>query len=416
MACIATKSLNSCLVLNVSQYIANRLSKKSIKGYSAFIIYVASVAVAISVAVMILAVSISDGYDKSIRKKIFGFWGHIQLTHTSKNLTLEEIPLEKKDIFKKSLDTTEYVKSVNYFALKSALIKTDDALYGTILKGVEDEFDWTAFYDFLTEGSFPKKKNEVLISSSLAKKMNVKVGEKLRVHFIQKPIRARAFVISGFYTTNLAELDNQMIFGSIKTIQKLNKWTENQVGGVEVFVNEPEKSSIYAQDIQRNYVKGYDTWVKSIDQSNPEIFDWLNFLKTNQWIILALMALVAIVNMVSMLLVIILERSKMIGVLKSLGAPYSLIRNIFLRKAFWIILTGLLIGNLIGIGISILQSQFQLIKLDPEMYFLTHVPIHFNWVSILVVNVCTVAIVLLSLLIPTLIIKRINPIQVLRFE
>lgn len=402
--------------LNVSRYIANRLSKKSVKGYSSFIIYIASSAVAISVAVMILAISISEGYDKNIRKKIFGFWGHIQLTHTSKNLTLEEIPLEKDSIFKKSLGTTEYVKTVNYYALKSALIKKDDALYGTILKGVEDEFDWSGFYDFLTEGAFPKEKNEVLISSSLAKKMNVKVGDKLRVHFIQKPIRARAFIVSGLYTTNLAELDNKMIFGSIKTIQKLNNWKESQVGGVEVFVCEPEKSSSYAKDIQRNYVKGYDTWVKSIDQSHPEIFDWLNFLKTNQWIILVLMAVVAIVNMVSMLLVIILERSKMIGVLKSLGAPYALIRNIFLRKAFRIILIGLFIGNLIGVGIAVLQNQYHIIKLNPEMYFLTHVPIHLSWVSILLVNIATILVVLLSLLVPTLIIKRIHPIQVLRFD
>lgn len=412
----SNKVIKFVLSLNVSQYIASRLSKGNQKGYSAFIIYVASVAVAISVAVMILSVSISDGYDKNIRKKIFGFWGHVQLTHTSKNLSLEEVPLNKESIFKKSLDTTSYVKTVNYFALKSALIKTDDAMYGIILKGVEDKFNWSAFYDFLEDGHFPKKKNEVLISTSLAKKMNVKVGDKLRVHFIQKPIRARAFIISGLYATNLAELDSQMIFGSIKTIQKLNQWTENQVGGVEVFVNEPEKSSIFAKDIQRNYVRGYDIWVKSIDQSNPEIFDWLNFLKTNQWIILTLMAVVAIVNMVSMLLVIILERSKMIGILKSVGASYSLIRNIFLRKAFRISLIGLCIGNLIGVGIAVLQDQFHLIKLDPEMYFLTHVPIYFNWFSILLVNLSTILVVLFSLLIPTLIIKRINPIEVLRFD
>lgn len=400
--------------MNLSQFIASRLNQNSSQGYSSFITNVASVAVAISVAVMILAVTISKGYDVSIRKKIFGFWGHIQITDVSSNLNLDEKPILKDSLFTQELNK-DYVKSVSYFALKSALIKTDSAIHGVILKGVEDDFDWSEFSDFLVEGVFPKTKNEVLISKGLAELLHLKIGDKLKLHFIQKPMRARAPKITGFYTTNLVELDEQIIFSSIETIRALNGWEKNQVGGVELFVKDPRYASVYAEDIQRNYTT-YDKWVKSIDKSNPEIFDWLNFLKTNQWLILSLMAVVAIVNMVSMLLVIILERSKMIGVLKALGSPYSVMRNIFLRKALRIILVGLFFGNLIGIGLALIQHYFKPISLNPEMYFLSHVPVSISVLDILLLNIATVLVILLALFLPTLFIKRINPIQVLRFE
>lgn len=406
--------LFSCIGLKLSQFIASRLSKKNSQAYSSFITSVAAVAVAISIAVMILAVSISRGYDLNIRKKIFGFQGHIQITDVSSNMGMQEEPMAKDSIFNRSIDE-EWVQSVNYYALKSGLIKTEDAIHGIVVKGVEDEFDWQNFESFLVEGSFPESEEEIMLSTSIRDLLDFKIGDKVRLYFIQQPIRARAPIVSGFYNTNLVELDEKMVFTDIAMIRSLNGWTDQQVGGVEVSIRDPENSSLRAEDIQRNYTD-YNKWVKSIDQSNPEIFDWLNFLKTNQWIILILMAIVAIVNMVSMLLVIILERAKMIGVLKALGSEYSLIRNIFLRKSMQIILFGLLAGNMVGLGIALLQQQFQLISLDPEMYFLSHVPVSIHIPTIIALNIATVLIVLLALLIPTLMIKRIHPIDALRFN
>ena len=410
----AENSLFSQSVLNVSNFIASRLSKKNSEGYSSFITTVASVAVAISIAVMILAVSISRGYDENIRKKIFGFQGHIQITDISSNMGVQQEPLHKDSIFHKEL-TADWVQSMNYFALKSGLIKTDDAIHGVVVKGVEDDFDWNSFESFLVEGEFPEDESEVMISTSLRDMLGFEIGDKVRLYFIQEPIRARAPIISGFYSTNLVELDDQMIFTSIETIRTLNNWSEKQVGGVEITIDDPANARLHAENIQRNYTD-YNKWVKSIDQSNPEIFDWLNFLKTNQWIILILMGIVAIVNMVSMLLVIILERAKMIGVLKALGSPYSLIRNIFLRKSLQIIFVGLLFGNLAGLGIALTQKYAKIIQLDPEMYFLSHVPVSIHVPTIIALNIGTILIILLSLLVPTLMIKRIQPIQALRFE
>lgn len=364
---------------------------------------------------MILAVTISRGYDQNIRKKIFGFQGHIQITDVSSTLGVEENPLNKTAIFKQPLQDEDWVKSINYYALKSGLIKTDDAIQGIIVKGVEDEFNWNNFQDFLIEGAFPKNKDEILVSTALRDLFQFKLGDKVRLYFIQEPIRARAPIISGFYNTNMVELDEKMVFTNIEMIRALNGWKDTEVGGVEITINDPEQSALRADDIQRNFTD-YNKWVKSIDQSNPEIFDWLNFLKTNQWIILILMGIVAIVNMVSMLLVLILERSKMIGVLKALGSQYTLIRNIFLRKSMQIILFGLLFGNLFGLGLALAQQKFNLIALDPEMYFLSHVPVSIHWPTILALNIGTALVILASLLVPTLLIKRIHPIQALRFN
>ena len=402
------------LSLNVSQFIAARLSKKNSEGYSSFITTVASIAVAISIAVMILAVSISRGYDSNIRQKIFGFQGHIQITDVSSNMGIQEEPMAKDSIFSTPLEKN-WVQSINYYALKSGLIKTDDAIHGIMVKGVESDFNWQNFESFLVEGEFPNNNKEVLLSTAIRDLLGFEIGDKVRMYFIQEPIRARAPIVTGFYNTNMVELDEKMVFTHIDMIRSLNGWNDNQVGGVEITILDPENSSLRANDIQRNFTD-YNKWVKSIDESNPEIFDWLNFLKTNQWIILILMAIVAIVNMVSMLLVIILERAKMIGVLKALGSSYSLIRNIFLRKSMQIILFGLLVGNLFGIGIGLLQQQFKFISLDPEMYFLSHVPVSIHIPTIIALNVATIFIVLVALLVPTLLIKRINPIEALRFN
>lgn len=363
---------------------------------------------------MILAVSISRGYDLNIRKKIFGFQGHIQITDVSTNMGMEVKPLTKDSIFNKPLNE-EWIKSVNYYALKSGLIKTDDAIHGIVVKGVEEDFDWQNFKSFLVEGKFPTNAKEIMLSTSLRDMLHFEIGDKVRMHFIQEPIRARAPIITGFYNTNLMELDEKMVFTHIDMIRSLNGWNDHQVGGVEISIAEPENASMRAETIQKNYTD-YSKWVQSIDQTNPEIFDWLNFLQTNQWIILILMAIVAIVNMVSMLLVILLERAKMIGVLKALGGDYALMRNIFLRKSLRIILFGLIAGNLFGFGLALIQQHFKIISLNPEMYFLSHVPMSIHIPTVIALNIATVLIILLALLIPTLMIKRINPIDALRFN
>lgn len=400
--------------MNLSNFIASRLSLLSKESYSALITRIAAVAVAISLAVMILAVSISSGYDNSIRKKIFGFWGHIQVTDAGSRLGLDVEPINKDSLFTQNVDQN-WLKSISYYALKPGLIKQKGELYGIVVKGVSSEYNWDSFRDFITDGEAPTSKKEILVSNIVATKLGLKVGDKVQMHFIQQPIRARAPVVSGIYSTNMVELDEQIIFSTIDLVQGLNGWTENDVEGAEIFVTQPEQSSDYAKELQTQYIE-YDKSVMSIEDTNPEIFDWLGFLKTNQWMILLLMAVVAIVNMMSMLLVLILERSKMIGVLKALGSDYQLIRNIFLRKALQIIIWGLVLGNVIGLVLAGLQAKFKFIRLDPEAYFLNHVPVSISFTSILLLNLGAILIILFSLLIPSLLIKRINPIQALRFD
>lgn len=399
---------------SLSQFIASRLSVKNAESYSAFITRVAAIAVGISLAVMLLAISISQGYDHQIRKKIFGFWGHIQIEDAGSKLGLEAKPIHKDSIFTTTIDG-DWIKDINFYALKPGLIKQDGELYGILVKGNSKDFNWQRFEDFIIEGRTPENRKEVLVSKILAKKLQLSIGDKVPLHFIQNPMRARAPKVSGIYSTNMVELDEQIIFSTIDMVQGLNGWSQDQVQGAELFIAQPEQSQAYAEYLQKGLVD-YDKVVTSIERSNPEIFDWLGFLKTNQWLVLVLMGIVAIVNMMSMLLVLILERSKMIGVLKALGAPYTLLRNIFLRKALQIILFGLLLGNLFGLGLAFLQAKFKFIRLDPEAYFLNHVPVKIDLLSILLLNLATIAIILFSLLLPSLLIRRINPIQALQFE
>ncbi|MBX2846380.1 MAG: ABC transporter permease [Saprospiraceae bacterium] len=375
----------------------------------------ATLAVAISLAVMIITVSVGKAFNENIRNKMFGFWGHIQLTNIASVPGVDERPLLKDSIFKADVSQEKWFQRYNTYALKPAIIKTKDAINGIVVKGVSDDFSWEAFEEYVIEGQVPAEKNEVLISKTIADRLDFKVGDKLRLFFIQKPPRARAPVISGIYNTNLVELDEQIVFTDISHIQKLNGWSENEVSGVEIFVDIPERSRYYA-DIVRNDYTDYQKLVQSLDETNPQIFDWLGIIKTPEYVILGLMTLVAIVNMASMLLVIILERTNMIGVLKAIGAPYSLIRNVFLHKAAYIILWGLLLGNLLGIGLAWIQQRFEVISLDPESYYLSVVPIHIHLPTILLLNLATILVILLALLLPSLMIKRVNPVQALRFK
>jgi len=364
---------------------------------------------------MIITVCIGKAFDQSIRDKIFGFWGHVQLTHVASQQGIDETPLHKDSLFTQDIANAKWFKSYNTYALKPGIIKTDDAINGIVVKGVGDNFKWDAFDKYLEEGTFPQEGKDVLISRTIANKLGFELGDKLITHFIQKPPRVRAFKISGIYNTNLVELDEQIIFTNISHIQKLNGWSSDEVSGVEIYVDVPERSSTYANEVRTDYVD-YEKWVQSIDSTRPEIFDWLAIIKTPEYIILGLMVLVAIVNMVSMLLVIILERTNMIGVLKALGAPFNLIRNVFLHKAAYIITNGLLIGNVLGIGLAYLQKQFEIVKLDPESYYLSVVPIELNWVAIIGLNLLTMVVILASLLVPSFMIKRVNPVEALRFN
>ncbi len=375
----------------------------------------AAIAVAISLAVMILAVSISDAFEKSIQEKVYGFWGHIQMTNITSKQGVDEVPLHKDSLFTADITLEPWLESYNTYALKPGIIKTDSAINGTVLKGISLDANTDHFKNYLIEGSWLKDKNHTVISQTVANKMKLKVGDKLKVYFIQEPIRSRALTIVGIYNTNLIEFDEQIAFVDISHIQKLNGWDENMVSGVEIFVDDADKAGEYAEIIRTEYAD-FNRWVQSMDSAHPQIFDWLNVIKINQKIVLTLMSLVAIINMMSMLLVIILERTNMIGILKALGARFSLIRNIFLNKAAYIILWGLIFGNLAGIGLAWLQIKFEFIKLDPKSYYLSVVPVEINWPMILLLNIGTMLIILLSLLLPSFMIRRVNPIKAIRFK
>jgi len=401
--------------LNLSRFIASRLGFGGQSSFSGFITKMAIAAVAVSLGVMLLTSSVSRAFNATIKDKVFGFWGHVQINHLGSQQEVDEIPMNIDSVFVNDVNELPWVKSVNSFAFKPGIIKTDENINGIVLKGVGSDFNWENFESYVVEGTVPSEKNHGLISTTIAKRLNLKLGDKLRIYFIQQPVRARAFTISGIYNTNLTEFDERILFVDLAHIQKLNGWEENEVSGIEIMVDDAFKAGPYAEEIRNNYVN-YDKHVSSIDRSQPEIFDWLNVIKKNEQVILAMMILVALVNMISTLLVIILERTNMVGVLKALGAPYSTIQNIFLRRAMTITSIGLVLGNILGLGLAWAQKKFEFVSLDPESYYLDVVPITFHLPSIIILNVVTFLIILVSLMLPTLLIKRIDPIKAIIFK
>ena len=383
------------------------------------IVRIALAGVALGFAVMIVTLAIVTGFKIEIRDKVIGFGSHVQISNYDENNSYETKPIERSDSFETALSNIEGVKHVQEFATKAGIIKTETEIEGVVAKGVAKDYDWTYFKNHLVEGEIfsvndSSKSDAVLISKNLSKLLKLKVGDGLVMYFIQQPPRARKFHISGIYETGLEEFDNKFVFCDIAHIRKLNDWNEKQTGGYELSVKDFSKLDEVASDVY-NMTPSYLN-ARTIRDLYPQIFDWLGLQDINGVIIIVLMLVVSGINMISALLIIILERVNLIGMLKALGAVNFSVRKTFLYVAAFLIGRGLLIGNIVGIGLCLLQKQTGLIHLDQSSYYISYIPINLSIPDILLLNAGTLLICVAMMILPTLIITKITPLKALRFN
>ena len=374
----------------------------------------------------IIAVAVIIGFKSEVRNKVIGFGSHIQITNLDAVSSYETHPIVVGDSMMTALDGYPEISHVQRFSTKPGMIKTDDAFQGMVLKGVGPEFDPRFLQEYLVEGEIPVfsdsvSSNRVLISKSLATKMKLKLGDKIYTYYIQDDVRARRLTIAGIYQTNFSEYDNLFLLTDLSLVNRLNGWQPEQVTGVELQLKDYDKLEDTTYEIaidtdNRKDEYGGTYYVRSIEQLNPQIFAWLDLLDLNVWVILFLMIGVAGFTMISGLLIIIIERTNMIGVLKALGATNFTIRKTFLWCAVLVIGKGMLWGNVIGLAFCILQSRFGIFKLDPETYYVDTVPVSFNIILFLLINIGTLLAAVLMLIGPSYLITKINPANSMRYE
>lgn len=391
-------------------------------------IRIAVAGVAIGLAVMIISVCVVLGFKHTIRDKVVGFGSHIQVAnfYTLQSSAIDQ-PIAIGDSMINVLKKTEGVKHVQRFAMKQGILKTDNDFLGVMFKGVGPEFDSTFIHKNMVEGSIPhfsdqQSTNRILISKDMANKLRVKAGYRIFAYFIgDGGVRTRRFTINGIYQTNLAQYDKTTCFCDLYTARKLNAWTDDMVTGAELTVNDFKQLSTTANDIINRVNRTQDKYgntfsSKTIRELSPQIFSWLDLLDLNVWIILAIMTAVAVVTMISGLLIIILERTTMIGVLKALGARNSTVRHTFLWFAAFIIGKGLLIGDALALALILLQKFTGFAKLDPQTYYVDVVPVELDWMLIVALNVATMLIALFVLIAPSYLVSHIHPAKSMRYE
>ena len=415
--------------MNFSFFIAHKLYKD--KGGRQHVsrpaITIATAGVAIGLVVMLLSVFVVLGFKHTIRDKVIGFGSHIQVTNFMTQMSSDQAPIAMNDSMMKVIGGIEGVKHVERFAYKQGILKTDSDFLGVMFEGVAQEYDTTFIHQNMVAGSIPKfsdsqSGNHILISQNIADKLKVNAGDRIFAYFIdENGVRMRRFTIQGIYQTNLSQYDQVMCFTDLYTTVKLNAWQPDQVSGAAITVNDfkqlDEVENRFVEKINRTEDRYGETYAtQTIRDINPQIFSWLDLLDMNVWIILVLMVSVAGVTMISGLLIIILERTTMIGVLKALGTRNKTIRHIFLWFAAFIIGRALLIGNAIALGMALLQQWTGIIKLDPATYYVSTVPVEINIPLLIILNVATLLISLFVLIAPSYLISHIHPAKSMRYE
>lgn len=390
-------------------------------------IRIATIGVAVGLAVMIISVSVVVGFKHSIRDKVVGFGSHIQVAEFTTLQGSGTQPIAITDSVMRILSKAPNVKHVQKFAIKQGILKTDTDFLGVMFKGISAEYDTTFIDQNMIDGSIPafsnsKSSNRLLISKIMADKLQTKCGDRLFAYFIDdNGVRVRRFTIAGIYQTNLTQYDKAICFTDLYTACRLNGWDSCQVSGAEIAVNDYSKISLTEDFLIRHLNRTLDCYgntftSKTIREINPQIFSWLDLLDLNVWIILAIMTVVAVVTMISGLLIIILERTTMIGILKALGASNRTVRHTFLWFATFIVAKGLIIGDLVGIGLVILQKYTGLVKLDPATYYISTVPVELNIVYVLLLNLMTLLVSVVVLVGPSYLISHIHPAKSMRYE
>ena len=415
--------------MNLSLFLARRLyyyKGEEKKRASLPAIRIATLGVAVGLAVMILSVAIVLGFKNEITSKVTGFGSHIVLYNTGMSDSGEGNPVTLDKILVNDLKALPNVDHVQQFSIKSGILKTNEQFAGITLKSIAKDYDTRFISSHIIEGKLPDYKNnetenDIVISKSIANDLKVKVGDKLFAYFFDGGLRARRFNVAAIYRTDMSQFDKILVFAHDKTVKNLCKWNENKATGIEINLKDfnllNETSFKVAKFVSRYNIDNDTSYMSfNVKELYPQIFDWLNLLNVNIWVILVLMLAVAGVTIISGLLILILERTSTIALLKTLGATNTLIRKVFINLAVIILLKGMVLGNILGFSLALLQKYFKIIHLNPESYYIDSVPVEFDITAIVLINVATFMVSTLALVLPSYIVARIKPSKVLRFE
>ena len=406
--------------MNFEYFIARHLVTGKGSSFSQPVIKISYISIALGLSLMIASVAIVIGFKHSVSNKVTGFTADLQIKPFDNNQSLEEPPLDINREFIKSLDAVPNVKHVQFTAQKGGVLKTSDQIQGIVLKGVSENYQWDFLKKSLVKGRLPKltvkKDYEVLISKMMADKLNLKTGDAVRIWFVSNnsTARGRKFIVSGIYNTGLEDFDGNLIIGDLDVVARLNNWEQGSAGTVEILLKEPELMKQTADNIYHNIP--YDLNIITAKELYPQIFNWLDLLDMNVVVILVLLILVAGITMISTLLILIIERTSMVGLLKALGATNKSIGRIFLIRSTYIVAKGMLWGNIIGMLFYFIQLKFRIFHLDPQSYYVDYVPVELHLPQFFLLNLGVVIISLLIMLIPTWYINRVSPSKALRYE
>ncbi|HMR17392.1 MAG TPA: ABC transporter permease [Mariniflexile sp.] len=411
--------------MNYEFFLAKRIigSKAYKSSVSAPIIKIGIAAIAIGIVVMMVAIATGIGLQQKIRDKVVAFNGHVTISNFDSNASQESVaPISKKQAFYPEFKAVNGVKHVQAVAAKFGVIRTETDFEGAYLKGVGADYDWTYFKEFLVAGKLPDytktRSEDVLISQYLANRLGFKIGETFQMVFpkddTEKLPNIITYHIVGIYNSGFQDLDAQYVIGDIRHIQRINKWNDDQIGNFEVFIDNYDELPQKGIEIYQNTPSTFNT--QTITEKYASVFEWIHIFDKNIYGIIGIMILVAGINMITALLVLILERTQMIGILKALGSNNWSIRKLFLYNAGYLIVLGLFWGNLIGLGLLLAQKYFKLFPLDPSVYYVTEAPVYISFGYVLALNVGTLVLCLLMLLVPSYIITKISPVKAIRFE
>ena len=406
--------------MSFSSFIAGRITFRSKRTFSKLIVRIAIIGIMLGLGVMILSLAVVRGFKQEIREKMRGFAGDIQIVKYDLNDSYENSPFDEDAKFEKQVLAKQVITHIMPYATKPGIIRAKDEIEGVVLKGVDKTYDWTFFKKIMVTGKVidftdsVEAQKQIMVSQQTADRLKLKVGDNLLMYFVQEPLRKRPFKICGIYSSGVEEVDKTYVVGALSLIRRLNDWSPNQVGGYELRVADFDQlntAASYLDDILPTKLKAY-----TILQTYPTIFEWLKLLDTNTVVMLVLMLAVAVINMISALLIMILERTSMIGMFKAMGATNWILQKVFLYNAFYLVGIGLILGNLLGFGLGWFQSVTHLFKLDPASYYMSFVPIQFNWLDDVLLNLGTLVICFLVLIIPSTLVTKITPVKAIRFK
>lgn len=405
--------------MNIGLFLAKKIQNTKSQTFSSLIINVGVLSISIAVSVLIISFFVLFGFKNTIKNKIFSLTSHLQVSKFTVNRSLEEASMPNNLEFIELVKNNPKIKSISKVAFKSIILKSEEEISGVVFKGIDKNFDWNAFSPNIINGRKINYKssqisNELIISKKLAQEINVKLNDELLIYFIQDPPRARKLKIVGIYESNVEEMDQIYVLGDLALIQKINNWEEGEFGHFEIFLKDIENLDLAKNELLNIFPQEYQ--VLKVTEILPQFFDWFKLLDRNILIVIILIIIVASFNMISVLLIMIMERTPMIGLLKAIGSLNGQIRAVFLINGAKIILKGLILGNFLGLSLCYIQERFKIIHLDPVNYYMNFVPIDWNWPVILAINIGVFFIVFIVLLIPSYLIRNISPVEALKYK